>query len=220
MIRSRGMPQVVREVERRQYTEPGDLLLGADLPVVLRVAAELYAQDRAQIERAAQCQELKQAAAEAGLPPEYLERAAVTLQAQRMARLQQQRSRWRGAIATLSLLLAFATGWVLPHHHAPPPRHAPATHVRSLAGQDLRGANFYHQDLAGRDLSMSNLSGAILAGANLRGADLSGANLVGADLAGADLAGADLPSAIYRPDTRWPANFSPQAHKARLVRWR
>src|SRR5947209_15503622 len=65
MIRSRGMPQVVREVERRQYTEPGDLLLGADLPVVLRVAAELYAQDRAQIERAAQCQELKQAAAEA-----------------------------------------------------------------------------------------------------------------------------------------------------------
>ena len=219
MIRSRGMPQVVREVERRQSTEPGDLLLGADLPVVLRVAAELYAQDRAQIERAAQRQELKQAASEAGLPPEYLERAAVTLHAQRMARLQQQRSRWRGAIATLSLLLAFGIGWALPHPHPPPPRHAPAPHVRSLAGQDLRGANFYHQDLAGRDLSMSNLSGAILARANLRGANLGGANLVGANLAGADLAGADLQGAIYNPDTRWPANFSPMAHKVRLVRW-
>jgi pentapeptide repeat protein len=220
MIRSRGMPQVVPEVERRQSTEPTDLLLGADLPAVLRVAAELYARDRAQIERAAQRQELKQAAAEAGLPPEYLERAAVTLQAQRMARLQQQRSRWRGATAILSLFLAFAAGWVLPHpHHAQTPRPAPAPHVRSLAGLDLRGANFYHQDLAGRDLSLSNLSGAILARANLRGADLSGANLVGANLAGADLAGADLQGAIYNPDTRWPANFSPMAHKARLVRW-
>jgi uncharacterized protein YjbI with pentapeptide repeats len=210
---------MVRGAERRQAAEAGDLLLGAELPDLLRVAAALYSQDRAQIERAAQRLELEQAAAEAGLPPVYLERAAVTLQAERAARLQRQRARWRGIMSALGLLLAFGTGWGLPHHHAQPPRHVPAPRVVSLAGQDLRGANFYHQDLAGRDLSMSNLSGAVLAGANLRGANLAGANLVGANLAGADLAGADVRGAIYDPDTRWPANFSPMAHRARLVRW-
>src|SRR5262245_62349135 len=51
------------------------------MPEVLRLASELYAQDRAAIEKAEQQRELLKAAAEAGLPPEYLERAAARLQA-------------------------------------------------------------------------------------------------------------------------------------------
>src|SRR2546422_752927 len=52
-----------------------------DLPKVLRLASELYAQDRAEIERVQECEEIAAAAAEAGLPPEYLERAAAQLEA-------------------------------------------------------------------------------------------------------------------------------------------
>jgi hypothetical protein len=56
------------------------------MPEVLRLASELYAQDRAAIETAEQRRELLKAAAEAGLPPEYLERAATRLQAKRAVR--------------------------------------------------------------------------------------------------------------------------------------
>src|SRR5947209_4193292 len=52
-----------------------------DLPKVLRLASELYAQDRAEIERVQECEGIAAAAAEAGLPPEYLERAAAQLEA-------------------------------------------------------------------------------------------------------------------------------------------
>jgi hypothetical protein len=80
----------------------------AEVPEVLRVASELYARDRAEMERAARRQELLRAAAEAGLPVEYLDRAAATIHARRAARLRRYR-RWRmGAVAALGLTLGLA----------------------------------------------------------------------------------------------------------------
>ncbi len=64
----------------RQPRQRLDEIPPADLPEVVRVASELYAHDRAEMERAKERQELLQAAAEAGLPAEYLERAAATIQ--------------------------------------------------------------------------------------------------------------------------------------------
>jgi hypothetical protein len=83
----------------------------AEIPEVLRVASELYARDRAELERAAQHRELLKAAAEAGLPPEYLDRAAAALHARRLARADRQR-RWQaGSVAALALAaMALALG--------------------------------------------------------------------------------------------------------------
>lgn len=74
--------------------------------------------------------------------------------------------------------------------------------MRSLAEQNLSGANLNYADLSdanlrGANLSDANLRGANLSranlyGANLRVADLSSANLSGANLRGANLRGADL----------------------------
>jgi hypothetical protein len=75
----------------------------AEMPEVLRLASELYAQDRAAIEQAQQQRELVRAAAEAGLPPEYLERAAATLQARRAAPPRPQRRRRIGPLVLLGL---------------------------------------------------------------------------------------------------------------------
>ena len=77
----------------------------AEVPEVLRVASELYAKDRAELEQAARRQELLLAATEAGLPAEYLDRAAATTHVRRAERQRQQR-RWRmGAIVALFLIL-------------------------------------------------------------------------------------------------------------------
>src|SRR4051812_15491940 len=180
---------MLRSMERSKSLEASDVLLGAEMPAVLRVATELYAQDRAQVERAEQRQDLKQAAAEAGLPPEYLERAAITLQTQGVVRLQQRRRRWQGGIAALGITIAYGTGWGLAHFPATPTTKTVVTSAHPLAGQDLRGADFSLQNLAGRDLSMACLRGAVFRGTNLRGANLNGADVRGANLIGADLAG-------------------------------
>jgi hypothetical protein len=78
----------------------------AEAPEVLKVASELYARDRAEMEQAARRQELLRAAAEAGLPPEYLDRAATLIQTQRAERHRRGR-RWRTS-ATLGLALGIA----------------------------------------------------------------------------------------------------------------
>jgi hypothetical protein len=86
----------------------------AQMPAVLRVAADLYAQEQAQIAQAEQHHHLVQAAIEVGLPAEYLERAAAIVaeqQAEReSARLQRKgrRERWGSLIA-----LGVAVGIVL-----------------------------------------------------------------------------------------------------------
>jgi uncharacterized protein YjbI with pentapeptide repeats len=199
---------MIRSLKRVQPAETPDVLLGAGLPEVLRVASELYAQDRAVIERAAQRQELQQAAAEAGLPPEYLERAAAVLQGQRLARRSRRRRRWGGAFAIIGTAFAFWAGRGLAREPIPTPV-TPTVYTRSYSQADLRGVDFHDTDLHGQDFSMSNLRGAILRGANLRGANLHGADLIGADLRSADLAGATLDNVVYDRTTRWPAQFRP-----------
>ena len=52
-----------------------------DMPKVLQLASELYSRDQARMARAEECKQIAAAAAEVGLPPEYLERAAATLEA-------------------------------------------------------------------------------------------------------------------------------------------
>jgi hypothetical protein len=205
----------MRSVQTVTSHETSDLFGGAAMPEVLRVASELYAQDRAQIERAAQRQELKQAAAEAGLPPEYLERAAAILQAQRQALTRRRSRKRRGLVAAMAMTVTLAVGWSISRSSAPVPAMTPVVAKGSFASADLRGANLQHANLAGQDMSMANLRGAQLNAANLRGANLNGADLTGADLTGADLAGADVSSSIYDRTTRWPADFEPRDHGAR-----
>ena len=197
-------------LKRARQTKTPDVLLSAGLPEVLRVASELHAQDRAQIERAAQRQELQQAAAEAGLPPEYLERAVAAQQAERLARRSRRRRQWGGALAVFGMAVSFWAGrGVAPEAMLPPV--TPTASTRSFAQADLRGVDFHDTDLHGQDLSMANLRGAILRGANLRGANLHGADLIGADLRSADLAGATLDNVVYDRTTRWPGGFRPPA---------
>jgi hypothetical protein len=200
-------------MERIQTVEPDALLLDAPMPDILRAASELYAQDRAEIERAEQRQGLKKAAAEAGLPPEYLERAAATLHAQRLTCLRKQGRRRRGMVAALALTLTVSIGFGVIRNHTG----AVAVAVTSLAGKDLRGADLSHRNLAGQDLSGSNLRGAILTGTNLRGANLHSTDLIGADLCGADLSGAEMSFAHYSQSTRWPLDYVPQQHNAQFV---
>jgi hypothetical protein len=89
-----------------------------DAPEVLRVASELYAKDRVDMERAAQREELLRAAAEAGLPPEYLDRAAAAIHVRRGER--RRGRRWRlGMCAALGLVISIAL--VAVQLQAPPP---------------------------------------------------------------------------------------------------
>src|ERR1700681_1809890 len=69
-------------MEEKRVAERLEEIPSRRLPEVLQLASELYAKDQAAGERAQERQELLQAASEAGLPPEYLERAAAQLQAQ------------------------------------------------------------------------------------------------------------------------------------------
>lgn len=176
-----------------------------EMPEVLRLASELYARDRAEIERAQESREIAAAATEAGLPAEYLERAAAMLQAHRVPAAPPRRSgraAWLAAPALVALLWAGA--WFVPFRSSSGPVGVAigGTNLQgaslpgaSMAGQDLTGADLQGADLTGANLRGANLSRADLRGANLTDADLTGANLSGADLQAADLSGANLASA-------------------------
>jgi hypothetical protein len=205
--------QMLPTQRRVQATEIPDGLFSNSLPEVLRVAAELYARDREQIERAEQREELKQAAREAGLPPEYLERANALLEVDRQAKLGRTRKRRVQALIALGLALTLGAGWGVARRQGSTVMPARA----ALTGSILSGADLSHQNLAGQNLAMACLRGAILRGTNLRGADMEGVDVTGADLTGADLSGAALPNAMYDWETRWPTGFNPQKHGARRI---
>jgi hypothetical protein len=73
-------------MRERQIAERLDEIPSRQLPEVLQLASALYADDQAAVQQARERQELLKAAAEAGLPPEYLERAAAQLQAKQAGR--------------------------------------------------------------------------------------------------------------------------------------
>jgi hypothetical protein len=113
--------KLMERQERIQSQERSDAPPLAELPEVLRVASAMYARDKAQIERATRRLELERAAAEAGLPPEYLERAAAQLCAQRVGeKRQRKRRRLWIVLAGLALLWTGARVAIQPAS-APPP---------------------------------------------------------------------------------------------------
>lgn len=89
-----------------------------DMPEVVRRAALLHQQeqDDAQERRAT-----VDAAAEVGLPPESLERAAQEVHAARVVQIQTRRRRRGGALATLGIALALTGGWAVTHRPPPAP---------------------------------------------------------------------------------------------------
>jgi hypothetical protein len=72
-----------------------------------RVAVRLYARDQRRLDRTEQRRALCDAAAELGLPAEYLHHAAVILRARRMARARWRRAAWQALqfAATIALML-------------------------------------------------------------------------------------------------------------------
>ncbi len=64
---------------------------------------------------------------------------------------------------------------------------------------------------------VSKLEGADLSGVYLGQANLRHANLQSANLSDANLTGTNLLAAYYDADTKWPADFDPEAAGARLV---
>lgn len=203
-----------------------DQVAPEEMPELLRVASTLYARDRAEIERAAQRLELRKAAAEAGLPPEYLERAAFSLRNQR--RHTARRRRWRRAGAALA---AAAALWIGGLHFSSAPEPPPDTYLSYPGGAPYGGPGGYPgysppgygppaavaappgppggpvdyggysappPDGSGGPLAGANLRGQAFPHANLSGQNLSQANLRGADITGANLRGADLTGSDLR----------------------
>src|SRR5688572_21737574 len=64
-----------------------------EMPEVLRVASELYEKDQQELVRAQERQHVVDAAAEVGLPQEYLERAAHELHQRRVVAVVERRQR-------------------------------------------------------------------------------------------------------------------------------
>jgi hypothetical protein len=129
---------MMKEEARRLQMEA---IPSAQMPEVLRVAAELYAQDQSESLQAAERQQLVEAAIEVGLPMEYLERASAIVAArqreQEGARSQRNRSRERlGILSALSLAAGIATAVLVGWHGAsstpaPPAPPAAVTPVAS-----------------------------------------------------------------------------------------
>jgi hypothetical protein len=92
------------EKQRRNLEQ----ISSAEMPDVMKLAAELYAQDLQKIQQAEERQQLVKAAEEAGLPPEYLERAAGAVLARRPPHREAGRSRRGLAAALIGALIAVA----------------------------------------------------------------------------------------------------------------
>jgi hypothetical protein len=175
-----------------------------EMPEVLRIASELYAQDQTQLARAEEAQQIAAAATEVGLPAEYLERAA-TLLAQQRAEHVRPRRRTRSSapwvLASGVLAVTVFISYQVPIAVESPAPSSPVIQAggphtgANMVGASLPGASFAGQDLSGADLQGANLEKANLRGAHLDHANLVGTNLAGADLSGADLTDADLQGA-------------------------
>jgi hypothetical protein len=93
------------------------------MPEVLRLAADLYARDQAEIAQTEERRRLVEATEEAGLPMEYLERAAgILLERQDAGSRRSRRGRRRRVRVALAAVLALGVGWSL--RHRPPPQPA------------------------------------------------------------------------------------------------
>jgi len=93
------------------------------MPEVVRIASELYSQDQALDAEAQERRATVDAAAEIGLPEEYLHRAAEELHARRVEAVQQRRRRRYGLLALGGAVLAIGSGAAIVSqiHTATPP---------------------------------------------------------------------------------------------------
>jgi hypothetical protein len=142
----------MKEESRRLRVET---VPSAEMSEVLRVAADLYAQEQAQIANAEQRQHLLQAAIEVGLPADYLERAAAIVAEQQAERESARRQRkWRrerlGPLITMSVAVGIAVAGLgqqrgrqrpLPAFPSspPPPLVAPLVPMSPVAAAPLIG---------------------------------------------------------------------------------
>jgi hypothetical protein len=109
---------------QQKPTSALDQIADPELPEVMRVASELYARDQAEMEKAKQRQEMLHAAVEAGIPAEYLERAAATLHARRSDKKDCRRggsSAFRVLAIVVAAMLFSRAMARLTHHGMPPP---------------------------------------------------------------------------------------------------
>jgi hypothetical protein len=92
------------------------------MPEVVRVASELYEKDKENEVEAAQRQATVEAAAEVGLPEEYLHRAAAELHTRRVVQIEQKRRKRNGMLAVGGALLVLGTaGYFVMNRTAAPP---------------------------------------------------------------------------------------------------
>jgi hypothetical protein len=98
---------------------------------VVEIATELYEQEQGRREEAVVRQATVDAAAEVGLPPEYLERAAAVLHERRVAEIRQKQKRSRLLLTTVVAALALLGGWRVVSR--PPP--APVAYTFSAPAQ-------------------------------------------------------------------------------------
>jgi len=87
---------------------------------------------------------------------------------------------------------------------------------RSTAGKYalLTRTNFAGANLRNTRMQRCRLDWVNFVGANLEGADLRGSNVSGADFSGCDLSNTVLKGVKYCENTRWPADFVPEAQGA------
>src|SRR4051794_30773300 len=104
---------------RSLATRRAEQVSPAQLPELLRIAAELQAHDRAQVTRAEDRQMLLRAAAEAGIPPEYLEQALVELKNREIRR--ERRVRQQKRMAAAAGIVLSVCGWWGKVSHRPTP---------------------------------------------------------------------------------------------------
>lgn len=95
-----------------------DQVTPEEMPEVVRVASRLYEEERAATQEQ---QSTIQAASELDLPPEYLERAADRVHADRVAQIQAQRKKRNTLLATVGAVVVLGGGWVVTHPKPPAP---------------------------------------------------------------------------------------------------
>lgn len=95
-----------------------DQITPEEMPEVVRVASRLFEEERTATQEQ---QSTIKAASELDLPPEYLERAADRVHADRVAQIQARRRKRNGVLATVGVAAVLGGGWAVTHPRPPAP---------------------------------------------------------------------------------------------------
>ena len=116
----------------------------SEMPEVVHIAAELYERDKQQEAETQERQATVDAAAEVGIPEEYLHQAAAQLHSRRVAQIQQKRRRRTGIMAVVGTVLVLGTGaFVVTHYNELlPPTPPPITVNQSMSVMPFNATNW------------------------------------------------------------------------------